>query len=640
MSVKIVRFQANESQFQKTQRNRCEVNLPATLGFIDLTSSRAIADMHVDVTDAQGTPILLPTAFGQGNMVGAQSLIKNVKVVSQTNGLLDEKRNQNVISSNLDWFLKTRAKEDAESLVGGSTNANYGIDRMNRLPDCPFINYSKPTAIDVQPGPTVTRRAEIPITWSHLDNFSTISQFPILSTGSLVYNVEFEDQIDLLAPAVMPSRAPVYCTPKSAVANSLNELTLDKTVANYWRHPQVGDIVTIMFHEPTDNWDTVDSGIRRVTAVEIVNNKYVLTFNSGFETSGATAACTDIFLFYYSPTEAVAGSKYVPQAVPMEPGEMGSAGSPLIFANNVLGGLQSKLAVNGSNDIYLDTCPWYVGAPVTLTYVQETDLSASPVRIETYIQSVYTTNDAGNPAYDGCVRVVLEDFATLTSLCSAPTLAFRDSASSPGGDIKFTANWVIDEFYLEPFQIVLTPEQQKKAMMAIENVEIPYLKQLLVQKNMPSTAVHTEVITVPAGTVGMSLLTPQNLTLVSGFDSCSQYRWSINGREVTNQSIRVGSADKVGRQIHNQLTKLHFGNLGQQLKKYDAPKDSYNVDGSQATHAFFPLIVPNMPTDQIVQITLIADEGVMAAKNLFFVHHIASMLKISGGKVKIVSSLI
>jgi len=639
MSVKIVRFQANESQFQKTQRNRCEVNLPATLGFIDLTSSRAIADMHVDVTDGQGNTMLLPTAFGQGNMVGAQSLIKNVKVVSQTNGLMDEKRNQNVISSNLDWFVTARAKEDAESLVGASTNANYGIDRMNRLPDCPFINYSKPTALDVIPGPTVTRRAEIPITWSHLDNFSTVSQFPILSTGNLTYNVEFEDQIDLLAPAIMPSRAAVRCVNKSAVANALNGLTLDKTVANYWRPPQVGDIVTVMFHEPTDNWDTPDSGIRRVTDVEIVANKYVLTFDAGFETTGATAACTDIYLFYYSPTEAVAGSKYVPQALPMTAGAMGSAGSPLIFANNELGGLQTKFDPNASNDIYLDTCPWYVGAPVTLTYVQEADLSASPVTVETFIESVYTTN-TGNPSNSGYVRVVLEDPVTLTATCSAPTLSFRDSASSPGGQLKFTAEWTIDEFYLEPFQIVLTPEQQKKAMKAIENVEIPYIKQLLVQKNMPSTAVHTEVITVPAGTVGLSLLTPQNLTLVSGFDSCSQYRWSINGREVTNQAIRVGSADKVGRQIHNQLTKLHFGNLGQMLKKYDAPKDSYNVDGSQATHAFFPLIVPNMPTDQIVQITLIADDGTMTAKNLFFVHHIASMLKISGGKVKVVSSLI
>lgn len=637
MSVKICRFQANESEFQKTQRNRTEVDLPSSLGFIDLTSSRAILDMHVDVTDTLGNTMLIPTTFGSGNMVGgAQALIKNTRVVSQTNGLLDEKRNQNVISANIsDWYLKSRSKEDAESLIGNSTNENYGIDRISRLPDCPFISYGKPTIMDEPAGPTVTRRAELPVSWNHLDNFSTISQFPIVSCGNLQYNVEFEDQINVVSPATLPSRAPVPAINKQAVGNILNVLTLDKTVSNYWREPRVGDIASLMFHEDateSKNWDTVDSGIDRIIAVETVANKYVVTFLNGFATLNVDADCTDIEVFYYSPAEAIIGHKYIPVAAAMAAGVMGNAANPLIFSLNNTGGLQPRTTVASQNDPYLDGCPWYVGAPVSLTYINN-NVASVPNTVDTVITDVYITSDGVNA---GGIRVVLADSVAIADGCTAPVLTFRDSTNN----IKFAVNWTIDEFYLEPFQITLTAKQQDAAKKALENLEIPYIKQLLVQKNMPTTNVHTEVLQVPAGTVGMSLLTPQNLTLVSGFDNCEQYRWSINGKEQTNQPILVGRADRVGRQIHNQMLKLHFGNLGQTMKKYDAEKDNYVSYGNKETHALYPLIVPNMPVEQIVQITLISNGDAMNAKNLFFVHHMASTLKISGGKVKVMSSLV
>ena len=69
MSVKLVRFNANESNFAKGGRLRTEINVPASVGITDLTGSKLILDMHMSVQ--QGTnDVLLPVTFGNQQMVG------------------------------------------------------------------------------------------------------------------------------------------------------------------------------------------------------------------------------------------------------------------------------------------------------------------------------------------------------------------------------------------------------------------------------------------------------------------------------------------------------------------------------------------------------------------------------------------
>jgi hypothetical protein len=633
MSIKIKRFHANESDFKMTQRNRTEVNILSDIGFTDLTSSRAIADMHIDVLQGT-TTVLLPATFGNQEMVGAQALIKNTRVVSQQFGLLNERRNQNVIDANCDWYVKSRAQEDAESLTGSSTTSNYGFDRLSGLPDSPFISYSRPAVketgvIEL----SATRRAEIPIAWKHLDSFASIDSFPNIALGNLTYNVEFEDQIQVVSPANMPSRAGVACD--SGEGSVQYPLIPTPTVAaGFWRAPKVGDLVTAYYTEVSGGtytaWDPVliEASLGHspeITSVTVVNGKYNILLSQPLPKHGGASSMATIFMFYSSQNEQfeVNNQLPVPIAQPIVgASNVGSAAHPLVFVPNSCGGLvqNNGTGITGT-DVAFGTCPWYVGAPVTL-FVYDDIAHPVTTRVETTIE-VLTIAANGN------LEVVLSDTIAVTVGAQTPCLAFRDSYANS----KFTVNWNIDEFYLELFKINLTGSQMAVAQKALENLEIPYTDQLLVQKNMQTTNVHTETINCPPNTIGCSLLSPDNLTLLSHFDGLSNYRWSLNGREVTNQAIIVGGSNS-GRQIHNIMLKSHFGNLGLAVKKYDASNVCY-VTSQDMVHTLIPLVIPNVPAETLVQVTLVANGNPMQSKNLFFVFHVSKMLKISKGMVKI-----
>jgi hypothetical protein len=137
---------------------------------------------------------------------------------------------------------------------------------------------------------------------------------------------------------------------------------------------------------------------------------------------------------------------------------------------------------------------------------------------------------------------------------------------------------------------------------------------------------------VDANCAGLAILTPQNLTFLSGFDTCDRYRLAIDGVANTNRDIYVGDIDKVDRQLHNHMLKKFFGNLGKPLFKYDAQTiDARRVDDN-ATHAFYPLVTPYVPRSQIVQLQLFSNTN-MAQKTVFYVSNHQRVLKISNGRV-------
>lgn len=644
MSVKLVRFNANESNFAKGGRLRTEINVPASVGITDLTGSKLILDMHMSVQ--QGTnDVLLPVTFGNQQMVGgAQALLRNSAVVSETSGILCERRSQNVLSANLDFYRASRAQEDQRSLLGNSTNTNYGVDRLNLLPDNPFIVWKKPTALSGSAAAVsetaVTRRAEIPVPWRHLDNFGSVASFPNMAVGNLNYRLEFEDQMNVVFPARMPFSAGEPCDNKSAVGSLLGAaaapLTLTKTSANYFRAPQQGDIACAYFIQTTTGGGSYKypaasgvnaSGLDEIASVAVVGGKYVVTLKNGFTTTAAAEACQGITLFYCSASEMLAPGIFplpLDAAITGATGDVfGSAAAPIIFDLNAVGGIQTSKQDDTITVDALNSIPWYVGAPVTFTAVGGT--TAQVVRHETTIASV-TVN--GNnleitlaTPYDGTAIG-----ATNLVQCS---LTYRDSYNGA----KFTVAWVIDEVYAEMHQVMLTPQQMMKAKENMANMTIPWVDQQLIQRNMPDGAsAHTEVLQALAGTIGLAVLTPQNLTLLSGFDGCARYRFAINGKEVTNQDIVVGSADLKGRQIHNCLLKNFFANLGQALKKYDAPQYDFNCTADKDTHAMYPLVIPNMPQESVVQMQLFSDTS-MSGKNIYYVFFRQRELKISNGRV-------
>ena len=641
MSLKIRRYNANESGFAKGARVRTEIHVPASAGVTDLTSSKLVLDMHMNLTDSNGT-VLLPVTFGnQQSIGGAQALIRNSAVISQSSGILNERRNQNVIESNLGWYTKSRAQEDAASLLGNSTTTNYGLDRVNLLPDNPFLLWKKPNAVGVTvTEPAVTRRAEIPVAWKHIDSFGGMPQFPNMAVGDLTYRVEFEDQMSVAFPAKMPFSQGEPCDARSAVASLLGNagapLTLTKTTGNYFRAPKQGDLCVAYFRQVTSatTKTVASSGTDEILSVTTAGGKYVVTLKNGFATSTATESCSNIVLCYYCPTEMLGASANpiaVSTAITGSANLYGSAAAPLVFAKNTPGGIQTTSSGDVVTADSLNSIPWYVGAPVTMTGSLNDPSGALIVQQETTIASVAVVGDNVQIVLTAPYNDTTAPSGGGATTLATPSLAYRDSTAGT----KFTCSWAVDEVYAELFQVQLTPQQLAKAKTSMANMEIPWIDQQLVQRNMPSNSTaHTEVLQAMAGTVGLAVLTPQNLTFLSGFDNCQRYRFSINGKETVNQDIVVGAADLTGRQLHNYFLKTFFGNVGQALKKYDANQCDYVHLDNQATHAIYPLIIPNMPQESVIQLQMVAADGTsMAGKNIFYVFYRQRLMRISNGRV-------
>jgi hypothetical protein len=645
MSVKIKRYQASESNFTRFGRTRTQIDIPSSVGITDLTASKVVLDMHVETLE-NGTLVNIPVSFGNGQMIGSQSLIRNARVNSRQHGLLNERRQQNVLSANLDWFSTSRAGEDVKSLTGSSTNASYGISRVNSIPDSPFVLCDKPIAVNTVANKNpIGRRAEVNVPWRHIDNMSTMAQFPNMAVGDLTYIVEFEDQIECMFPARMASRAGVQALNMSAVSSKIglaaSPITLmPSSTSGYHRPPKVGDICYAAYWQDTSNVGTFLVEQDVITDVSVVANKYVIVVSDGFSTTAATESVVTLSLFYYGAQETnpsdvnYDGDNVIPQAkscIANATFDIGAADSPIVFNTDTAGGI--NLTNNTVTTDALASCPWYVGAPVQVTLVLS---SGNPgddvVSWNTHIESLKV-------ATNGTLEVVLENPVNVGEAMTITKLALchRDVFNTGPDNTtqkRITTSYVIDEVYLQMSQINLLPSQMTSVMNAMKNVSIPFIDQMLIQRNCPTTSAHTEVLSALPNTIGLAVLTPQNLTFLSGTDSVAYYRFSLNGRNTTNQDIYVGSAQDVGRSIHNVLLKQFFGNMNKPLLKYDSPLESYATPGSGETHHIYPLVMPAVPDETIVQVQLFCNDGdSMNGKNIFYLFFRARQLVLSNGRV-------
>ncbi len=617
MSLKIRRYVANQSNFVSTDAAPLtQVDVPASVGFTDLTQCRMVLDMQVSVTDNL-VPVVFPTSFGRGGqMLGAQSLIRNSKVRSREFGLMNEQRHQNVISSNLDWYKKSRAREDAESTFGASTSRNYGVGWVDHLPDCPFIEYrgSRPTDAGPTGTPTTTsaalRRAEIPIPWKHFDQFASIAQFPNVALGDLSYHMEFENQIQSIYPAVMPTQMCVInsrAAVASVLGNAAAPLTTTLAVTAFNRPPLVGDRVRLWFAEAAS---TVKTGTDTISAVTTAGGFYVITLATGVATTGATPNCTSINLFYgdvpvYACDNVTAAGNVI-----------GDAAARALVLQNFY---NYRLSLEDNKQ-----CPFYVGCPVRVVAANSTLNSANET--STTISSLSRNND------DLLILLTTPLNVGGNNPCTNIYISHRDHSTA--GNAAFGITWTINEVYAELFEIQLTPNQREAARKGLANLELPFYEQRLLQKDMPSSTVHTDVVQIDPNCLGLAVLTPQTLTFLSGFENCTSYRYAIDGVSNTNRDINVGNATTTGRQLHNIMLKNYFGNTGMPLMKYDAQTVDFARVDNTATHAFFPLVTPYVPRSQIVQIQLFASTA-MSQKSLFYVTTHARVLKLSSGRVQL-----
>lgn len=620
MSIKLRRYQANESDFTKDGRSRATIDVPASVGFTDLTSSKLIMDMQLNVKQG-ANDVLLPATFGlDQQMVGPQAVIRNSKVVSMENGLMNEQRNSNVISANMDWYVKSRAAEDCGSLFGNSTNQNYGRNPRSRLPDNPFFDYRLPSSAT----PSViadaqTRRAEVPVAWRHVDEFGNMAQFPNIGVGNLSYQIEFENQLDVVSPADMPAQQIEPCNDiqlaggATTWGTALHPIVLTKTVSNHWKPPVSGQQVSLWYVQTTATGapaTRVKTAVRRITSVSVGGGLYILTTDVAL-TSGANDLVENIHISYYTPG---CNTPYPCDDITPTANVIGDATHPLVISD----------MFSVDTDEAHKECAFYVGAPVCVVASDET---ADRVRLHETVVSRLTINGP-----DLEIELLVPFNVGGNNDQTEINIGYRTSLANT----KFTVEWQIAELYAELHEIQLMPTQREAARKALGDLKLPFVSLYLKQRNMPETNSHSEVIQSDPNCLGLAVLTPQNLTLVSGFDRCTSYRFAINGKDQTNRPIPVGDENTVARQLHNYLIKRFYGNLGQRVMKYDAPTINYGAPDAQASHSMFPLVTPLVPEPLTIQLVLDADGPLpMESKNLFFVFAHSKTLMLSKGRAMV-----
>lgn len=624
MSLKIRRYQAEESDFTKAVTTRTHIEVPASVGFTDLTTSKLILDMEPEVSGAGATAVV-PCTFGlNGEMVGgAQVLIRNSIVESKENGFMNEQRERNVVSANLDdWYLDSRATTDAKSLFGHGNNKNYGKSQASDLPDNPWIDFRRPTANGVAvTDSAVTRRAEIPVAWKHIDEFGSVSQFPNVAVGNMLYKLQFEDRMDVMSPVKM-NTFQVYPCDNITLTGGASQfgdagypIVITCPANNIWHKPKVGHIITVSYRTsdgPALNDWTASSTV--ITAVNTVGGKYSIEVDILFS-AGVNASITDLAAVVTDTSSFPTVLNNVTPAA----NRIGVSDATKLVLSNVF--------TNATPASY-DRCPLYVGAAIRILFQDATSIAAgtvdavvSSLTINGKDLEILVKDTAGN---DGV------DVGTSNALTQVG-FGFRYET----GNVKFAVNWRIHEVYAQLHEIQLLPSQREAARKALADLEIPFTSRYLKMRNMPSTAAHTEVIQADPNCAGVAVLTPQNLTLLSGFDNCSSYRFAIDGKETTNRDVRVGDERSVGRQLHNHLLKRFYGNLGKRLRKYDANPIDYAAPENQATHAFYPLVTPVVPRPQIIQLQLFSDTA-MSGKPVFYVFYHQKVLALSNGRARVI----
>lgn len=641
MSIKIRRYHADESEFTFTGRNKTKITVPGNVGFTDLTQSNLVLDMHVHVTTippttgqepAPETIVLYPATFGlRGQVVGAQSLIRNAIVTSREHGLLNERRHQNVIDSNIDWYLTSRSKEDQRSVYGHCNNKNYGHDTGSLLPDNPWLLYNLPpynaVAVDAFTTAAVKRRAEIPVAWKHIDQFASMPKFPNIGVGDLDYNIELENQIVVMSPAEMAVHS-IRLDNLNAVDSKIGTagapLITTRTRANFNRPPMVGDQVSLRYIE-------VDVPIARVdvnaTIATVTNSgtAYAITFDNGIAVGSATEAISDIVMFramyseYGVAPAFSAGYRFNDCLSVIDPVGgvnylVGITGSPLVLPN---------VYTKGTSQQHM--CPFYVGAPIYVTG-----------NIADTAYAGYHTVSSLRP--NGANLEVILDTGLAVGTVATPTLAnvrvaWRDHTDAGA---LFTVTWTIDEMYAKMHEIQMQQEQLNSTLNMLRNGKsFAWLDQRLLQQTVTATSTMTQVIELQPNCYSVALLTPQTLELLSGFDGATSYRFALDGKEQSSRDIVCGTDPTTGRSGHNYLLNKYFMNLGQALSKYDANYYDYGSPDDQRTHAIYTQVTPFIPRQQTLQVQLFAGSNTMAAKNLFFVSTHERSLNLSNGRVTV-----
>lgn len=300
-----------------------------------------------------------------------------------------------------------------------------------------------------------------------------------------------------------------------------------------------------------------------------------------------------------------------------------------------------------NNDRLMDV-PLYVGAPLNITITAGGNVVPATSTVASLqctaagsIWFTLTTPIASGVAAGQVVSLISFSYQGYDALAAGVRTYNYPSplAAGTANYVGISASWQITNAWIELHELKLLPEQQKAALEALRNMELPYLETRTIKKNMlQTTTEYSDVVPYDVGCVGLAVMTPQSNTLTSGFDSASQYRHKVNSNDVQGRWVIVGpemettASLPVGRQLHNYLMQTFFANYGQPLKKFDAPWSNYIAYNDTNTHAFYPLVINEGQQNGIVGLN-VQTNGTMQQKQVYWQFLYQRAVQIKNGQV-------
>ena len=377
---------------------------------------------------------------------------------------------------------------------------------------------------------------------------------------------------------------------------------------------------------PLKHVDRLADGTRQFPNISAGNITYRIEFEDVRPVMSLgqafTAGCLD------SPADAASGN-------------LGSAARPILY-QYVKANVNSG-EIRTSN---LESLPFYVGMPIKV--------SGGNVPDSFEIINKITINSADMGGLLGgahVARIEVADSAgvPLTNAANVATdieISLNQGKQVDGTNPELTTvEYEIEDVFLELHTIQLMPQQIAAAQKALQSLQIPYMEHRLVKKVLNATQDYAETLYLDAGCAGVAVITPPNNGLVSGYDHATAYRFSFDGRNVTNREIAIGPAKTdsgisgslggVGRQLHNHFLQKFYGNIGKRLLRFEKPADNYNRGMSDLqlnNHAIYPLVTPLIAQDVIAQFQVRSSAN-MSTKEIFYVSMYPRSLNFQKGRL-------
>jgi hypothetical protein len=295
----------------------------------------------------------------------------------------------------------------------------------------------------------------------------------------------------------------------------------------------------------------------------------------------------------------------------------------------------------------LNDVPLYVGAPITLKY----KVNGGAV---TYTAAVISGLAA---KADGTIYVttVAPITAILTTAITALSISYRGylavdpttavplywpSPVAGANIIGVTASWQVNEAHIYQFEKQMLPEMAQAANNALQDLEMPYLTvELAATKNVLGGPTYNDTVSHSPNTVGIAVMTPQTLTLTSGFDNVNYYRRLIGNYDPDQMNVVVGPEQEtatqlsVGRQYHNWQLKIFLANIGESLSRFDAPNANYTQYYNKYTRGFYPLMLDGTMNPETSLRLVASAANPMVQKTAFWFNINQNLLKIKRAKV-------